>query len=126
MPDNTLPAEIRLSLYLSTRLLQELQLALQLLGIPARYDRPGITGIGIPRLVVNPAEEDEETFEVDETDDVICALPMVHKTLRLSWTDLDPQWWFMWWGDEPLPICQAVDMNKAARIIADQLFEESA
>jgi len=42
MLDHTLPTEVRLSLYLATRLLQELELALQLIGIPSAYVRPGI------------------------------------------------------------------------------------
>jgi hypothetical protein len=44
MLDHTIPSEVRLSLYLSARFLQELELALQLIGGRCIYVRPGIEG----------------------------------------------------------------------------------
>jgi hypothetical protein len=128
MYDNTIPDEARLSLYLSARYLQELQLALRLIDVPSTYVRPGIGGYGLPQLHVGPAEYDPEALgEPDGTiavrDDFICALPFVLSTQRLSWTDPEPEWRFMWCWHEPLQIWQAVDMMEAARIIAGQLFE---
>src|SRR6266545_4638914 len=48
MRDHTIPSEVRLSLYLSARFLQELGLALQLIGVPSVYVRPGIEGVAFP------------------------------------------------------------------------------
>lgn len=52
MHDNIIPSELRLLLYNSARYLQQLEIALRLIAIPARYDRPGIDGISMPRLCV--------------------------------------------------------------------------
>jgi hypothetical protein len=48
MLDHTIPSEVRLSLYLSARFLQELELALQLIGIPSVYVPPGVEGLPFP------------------------------------------------------------------------------
>jgi hypothetical protein len=61
-----------------------------------------------------------------ELDDFVCAVPFTPSAQRPSWAAPDPEWWFMWWGDQTMPICEATDMSRAARVIADQLFEESA
>jgi hypothetical protein len=45
-----------------------------------------------------------------------------------AWDVPDPPWWFMWWvrqGEAREPICPAVDMNQAARVIAARLREET-
>lgn len=128
--DNSLPPEVRLSLYLATRFLQELQLALQLIGIPSAYVRPGIEGIVFPRLYVGFTEDElerwGETDDGTELDDFVCAVPFAPKARHPCWAARDPEWWFMWWGDQTMPICEATDMRLAARVIAGQLYEESA
>jgi hypothetical protein len=130
MLDHTIPSEVRLSLYLSARFLQELELALQLIGVPSAYVRPGIEGVVFPRLYVGFTEDElegwGETDDGAERDEFICAVPFTLNEQRRCWTDPDPEWWFMWWGDQMLPICRATDMRRAARVIADQLYEESA
>jgi hypothetical protein len=129
--DHTIPSEVRLSLYLSARFLQELGLALQLIGVPSVYVRPGIEGVAFPRLYVGCTEDELDALDgADEAraelDEFICAVPFTLNEQRRCWTDPDPEWWFMWWGDQTLPICQATDMRLAARVIAEQLYEESA
>jgi hypothetical protein len=118
--DNAIPAEARLAMYLSACFLQELEIALRLAGIPARYERPGMDGIIVPRLrVEHPGRE--------EPDEVICTLPPVFDA-PLAWHAPDPRWWFMWWmRPEEIhePICEAVDMNEAAHLIAARLREET-
>jgi hypothetical protein len=131
MLDHTIPCEGRLSLYLSARFLQELQVALQLIGVRCAYVRPGIEGVVFPRLYLGFTEGELETLDATdeanaELDEFICAVPFTLNEQRHCWTDPDPEWWFMWWGDQTLPICQATDMRRAARVIADQLREESA
>jgi hypothetical protein len=131
MLDHTIPSEVRLSWYLSARFLQELQLALQLIGVPSAYVRPGIEGVVFPRLYVGFTEDELETFDATdkasaELDEFICAVPFTLNEQCRSWTDPDPEWWFMWWGDQTLPICQATDMKHAALVIAEQLYGESA
>jgi hypothetical protein len=114
MPDSTIPDESRLTLYLSTRYLQELELALRLAGIRTRYERPGIEGFDLPRLVVeHPA--------FGWMNEVICAMPMLLE-------GPNPEWWFEWhkpWKDTRERICLAVDMTSAARLVAQELREES-
>jgi hypothetical protein len=122
MLDHTIPSDVRLSLYLSTRFLQELSLALQLIGVPSAYVRPGVEGVDFPRLYVGFAEDELEGTELD---DFVCAMPFTPMAQSPSRNARDPEWWFMWWGDQTLPICQATDMKQAARVIADQLFEGS-
>jgi hypothetical protein len=131
MLDHTIPSEVRLSLYLSARFLQELELALRLIGVPCAYVRPGIEGVAFPRLYVGFDRDELEPLDATdeastELDEFICAVPFTLNEQRRSWTDPDPEWWFMWWGDQTLPICQATDMRIAARVIAEQLYEESA
>ncbi|HZB30337.1 MAG TPA: hypothetical protein VE465_09245 [Streptosporangiaceae bacterium] len=124
--DDTIPAEIRFSVYLSTRLLQELQLALQLLGVQCAYVRPGVEGIHFPRLYLSsttyetrvPDKEDAITL----LDYFVCVVPLplpVQHHFRLVPA---VEWWFMWWGDVLMPICTATDMQYAARVIVD--YEE--
>lgn len=113
------------------RFLQELELALRLIGIPSAYVRPGIEEVAFPRLYVGCTEDELEAFDVTdearaELGGFVCAVPFALNEQRRCWADPDPEWWFMWWGDQTLPICQATDMRRAARVIADQLYEESA
>jgi hypothetical protein len=122
--DNAIPDEVRLSLYLSTRYLQELELALTLLGVPCTYVRPGLGCYALPRLYVGFTDDAPEALR--KAENFICALPFVLNSQWLSWNGLDPEWWFAWSGDPTTPICQATNMQQAARVIADQLFEESA
>jgi hypothetical protein len=119
---DTIPDESRLTLYLSTRYLQELEVALQLAGVRTRYERPGVDGIELPRLVVeHPA--------FGWMNEVICALPLLLE-------GPNPQWWFEWRSfvscrcpdcvdKKPERICVAKDMIQAARLIAEELREES-
>jgi hypothetical protein len=129
MLDHTIPGDVRLSLYLSTRFLQELSIALQLIGIPSAYVRPGIAEAPFPRLYAGFTEDELEALEemneaAVEVEDFVCAVPFVLNEGSRCRTDSDPQWWFIWWADQTLPICPATDMNEAARIIAEQLFEQ--
>jgi hypothetical protein len=130
MLDHTIPSDYRLSLYLSSRFLQELSVALQLIGIPSAYVRPGIEGVVFPRLYVGFTEDDLEGGDrMDDgtrLDDFVCGVPFAPPAQRPSWTAPDSEWWFMWWGDQTMPICKATDMKQAAQVIADQLLEESA
>jgi hypothetical protein len=114
MLDHTIPSEFRLSLYLSTRLLQELSLALRLIGVPSAYIRPGAEGVVFPRLYVGCAD--------GELDDFVCAVPLSSRAHCPCRSARDPEWWFMWWRDQTMPICEATDMKQAARVIADQLL----
>lgn len=136
--DETLPTEVRLSLYLSMRLLQELQLALQLIGMPSTYVRPGIEGVAFPRLyvgstrdepraicevdaVAEPADEPPDKAEdaIVVLDYFICAVPLPLHGQQHSRLVPAVEWWFMWWGEELLPICVARDMRYAARVVVD-------
>jgi hypothetical protein len=145
MLDHTIPSDVRLSLYLSARFLQELKLALQLIGVPSTYIRPGVEGINFPRLYVGCSAYEPKALEeadgiaeqVDEPpekaagtavvlDEFICAVPLPFHGQHHSRLVPALEWWFMWWSDLLLPICQATDMNEAAWIIAEQLCEESA
>jgi hypothetical protein len=113
MVGNTIPSEMRLSLYISTRFLQELELALQLIGIPARYERPGSGGIIPPRLNVEHPQGCVEK--------AICAYPWLLESA-------ETEWWFEWFGsrgDIRERICPATDMPRAARTIAERLREEA-
>jgi hypothetical protein len=110
----TVPSETRLVLYISAGYLQELETELKALSIPARYERPGINGVVLPRLVVTHPEH-------GEMDEVICAS---------GWQLVGPnaEWWFewwQWWQGSREPICRTRDIAQAARIIAQQLREES-
>lgn len=116
--DPILPTASRLSLYLSGRYLQELEIALRLAGIRTRYERPGIRGIALPRLCV---KHPDNGWMIE----LICAVPV-----RLD--DAQFEWWFEWCSFVPSGcplcaetqrrrICVAKDMTQAARIIADQL-----
>jgi hypothetical protein len=62
MRDHTIPSEVRLSLYLSARFLQELGLALQLFGVPSVYVWPTLKGRP-PRWYVGFAEDELEALE---------------------------------------------------------------
>jgi hypothetical protein len=143
--DDIIPADIRLSLYLAKRFLQELQLALQLIGVPSAYIRPGIEGVVFPRLYVGSTTYEPKALEVaddreepvaeppgkaedatDEFDFFICAVPLPLPGQHHSRLVPALEWWFMWWSDLLMPICQATDMKYVARVIADQLGEESA
>jgi hypothetical protein len=120
MIDDTIPCGARLAVYLSARFLQELEIALRLLGIPVWYERPGMDGIIVPRLRV-------EHVGHQEPDAVICTVPQVFDTPP-AWRTPDPRWWFMWWTrneEAHEPICEAVDMNEAAHLIAAQSHEEN-
>ena len=122
MPDSAIPAETRLSMYLSARLLQELETALLLTGLQARYERPGIDGIMLPRLRVTHPRH-------GEMDEAVCAIPRVSDARGLSWDAPDPQWWFMWWERRPAtwgPVCPAVDMTQAAHQIAARVHGSTA
>ncbi|HEU5156726.1 MAG TPA: hypothetical protein VFU43_06980 [Streptosporangiaceae bacterium] len=121
MVDNTIPGEARLALYMSGRYLQELETALRLAGVSARYERPGIDGVIVPRLFVElPGHGDPN--------EVICTIPREFDGRPRGRDMPDPPWWFMWWsrrGGTRAPICPAVDMNEAARVIAARLREET-
>ena len=109
--EDTIPDDSRLALYFSTRYLQELQLALRLVGVLARYERPGIDTIMLPRLVVEHPER-------GELDEVICA------TRSRRRDGPNAAWWFEWRlfrDGRRERICTATDMSKAARIVAEQL-----
>jgi hypothetical protein len=110
MADNTISSELRLPLYISSRYLKELDLALQLIGMPTRYERPGSGGIVLPRLYVeHPARRCP--------DKAICALPWLLESAK-------PEWWFEWFGsreDIRDRICAATDLPYAARIITERL-----
>jgi hypothetical protein len=126
MLDHTVPSDLRLSLYLSTRLLQELELALQLMGVPSVYVRPGVEGIAFPRLYVGCMEADLQGDDGAEPDEFVCSVPFASCPRDSSSPASDPEWWFVWWGDKTLPICKATNMRQAARIIAEQLLAGSA
>lgn len=121
MGDNAIPGEARLALYMSARYLQELEIALRLAGVPARYDRPGMEAGLVPRLFVeHPGQA--------ELGGIICTISPELDGRRLPWNASDPPWWFMWWlRDERRrePICPAVDMTEAAHLIAARLREEA-
>jgi hypothetical protein len=118
MYHNVIAGESNLSLFLCTRYLQELEIALRLTGIRTCYERPGMQGIYWPRLCV-------ENPEHGWMDEVICVVPLL----------LDgpnPTWWFEWRSLVPCAcsyckeadrqrIYPATDMTKAAQIIAEQL-----
>jgi hypothetical protein len=118
MLDHTIPSEVRLSLYLSMRFLQELQVALQLMGVPSIYVRPGIEGVAFPRLYVGCMEDDLQGDDGAEPDEFVCCVPFASCPRDASSPASDLEWWFMWWGDELVPIC-------VARIIVDQLLAGS-
>ena len=110
----TVPTEARLFLYISARYLQALETALQLRSVAARYERPGIKGVALPRLVVTHPEH-------REMDKVIC----VNGQHLLG---PNAEWWFHWWqwrDGSREPICRTGDPGRAARIIACQLHEGS-
>lgn len=116
MLDNTIPGAVRLSMYLASRYLRELQVALQLVGVSVSYERPGFGGIGLPRLRLPHGEADKAIY----------AIPRLPCGQRMEGDTSDPQWWFVWSPAERLrPICPAVDMNQAARIIAEQVNEDA-
>jgi hypothetical protein len=121
MVDDTIPGEVRLALYISARYLQELEIALRLAGVPARYERPGMDGKIVPRLFVeHPGHGDPDA--------IICTIPLEFDGQPLAWDVPDPPWWFMWWprhAEARESICPAVDMNEAARVIAGRSREES-
>jgi hypothetical protein len=121
MVEDTIPGEARLALYMSARYLQELETALRLIGTPARFVRPGIDGVIVPRLCVACPDH-------GEPDEIICSLSQVFDGSQPAWNAPDPPWWFMWWTRHSAPhepICQAVDMNEVARIIAARLREQT-
>jgi hypothetical protein len=109
-PGETIPSETRLFLHLAAGHLQELALALKQIGVPSRYERPGVEGVVLPRLVVEHAEH-------GELDEVICA-----SAWRLPGPDA--HWWFEWWEwwqGARVPICRIRDIDEAAQVIARQL-----
>jgi hypothetical protein len=113
--ESTVPGEARLSLYISGRYLQELAVALRLIGIATRYERPGIGGLPLPRLRVG-----DPPF--DPIDTAIYALP------RATCRGAAPQWWFEWTscrGGWRRRICAVTDLPYAARVIAEQLREDA-
>src|SRR5262245_40000387 len=101
---HTIPDEVQLSSYMSSRLLGELQLALRLIGLDTCYMPPRDEP---PHIIVRHSSGEywEEVY----------ALPWLAGGSNL-------QWWFEWTGREC--ICPAVDMGEAARIIAEQMSEE--
>src|SRR5918992_2060017 len=114
MYDNTIHGQLQFSWYLSTRYLQELGLALQLIGIPTRHQGPKLAEefeFEPPRLYVDP----------DEIHVFVCALPFVVDGMFLSFNALNPQWWFTWRRNQTSPICRATDMRKAAQIIGKEV-----
>lgn len=119
--DQTVPSEVRISLDLSSRYLQDLQRTLWLLGIRARYERPGVQGIIMPRLYVEHSEHGELSA-------AICAEPFQLDAWNL-------EWWFAWRSFMPCDCAECIqheleriyrveDMEKAAQIIAGQLGSE--
>lgn len=107
---DTVPSETRLFLHISAGHLQELALALKQLEVPARYERPGVAGVVLPRLVVEHAAH-------GELDEVICA-----SAWRLPGPDA--QWWFEWWEwwqGVRVPICRIKNIDEAAQVIARHL-----
>jgi hypothetical protein len=127
MLDRAIPAEIKLSLYLSMRLLQELQIALQLIGIPSAYVRPGVGGMDFPRLHLGSTTYDPTVSEKTNgmlLDCFICAVPLPLRGRPRSLLPPAVEWWFMWFTDLLTPICTATDMKHAARVIVS--YEESA
>src|ERR687895_246460 len=82
MPNPTIPDESWLFVYFSTCLLQELQLALQLVGVRSRLEPTGEVGDEPPQLVVeHPA--------FGWMNEVICALPF-------PVAGENSEWWFEW------------------------------
>lgn len=127
--DDTIPTDIRLSLYLSARLLQELQLAFQLIGVPSACIRPGVEEINFPRLhlgssTYEPGKLGKAYGGLVVLDYFICAVPLPLPGQRHSRLVPAVEWWFMWWSDLLEPICPATDMKHAARVIAG--YEKSA
>lgn len=121
--DNTIALDVWPSLYLSSRYLQELEIALRSVGIRTRYERPGLDGIVIPRLYVEHPEH-------GELSQALCATPLRTNSRGL-------EWWFEWRSFTPCDcsecirtelerICRIGDMSTAAQLIAQQLYEESA
>jgi hypothetical protein len=113
--------------YLATRLLQELQLALQLMDVESSYVRPWVEGICFPRLYLgSPTYEPKvpETVEGGITllSYFVCAVPLPLPGQHHSRLVPAVGWWFMWWSDVLIPICPATDMWYAARVIVD--YEE--
>jgi hypothetical protein len=105
-PGNALPAETRLSLYVATRLLGELQVALQLIGLATRYERPGAQGVEQPRLYVShPAGESAEEA--------------VRVTAQPAGGP-DCERWFEW-ERESERICPTSDLPGATRLIAEHM-----
>jgi hypothetical protein len=101
MLDRTIPSDLRLSLYLSTRLLQELSVALQLMGVPSVHIRAGIGGVAFPRLYVGCTDDDlQGRDERAELDDFVCSVPFASCPRPPSSPPSDPEWWFVWWGDQ--------------------------
>jgi hypothetical protein len=117
--DSIIPDESRLALYYATRYLQELEIALRLEGVHTHYDRPGCGGITVPRLRIRLAN-------ADWSDWVVGVSPKVLETQTLEWNEAEPEWWFMWCKARlRKPICQAVDMPHAARLIVLELQADS-
>ncbi|HEX6468747.1 MAG TPA: hypothetical protein VF069_06580 [Streptosporangiaceae bacterium] len=103
---NALPAEDRLSLYVATRLLGELQSALHLIGLATRYERPGAHGVEQPRLyVLRPTGEGPEE-----------AVRVTTRTTHVPHSES----WFEW-ERENERICRTSDLPTATRLIAERL-----
>lgn len=96
IPATVLDADARLSLYLATRHLAELQAALQVGGLPARYERPGAGGIAWPRLHVRHPLRESPGAAIRVTP------------------------WLEWAHDRAL-ICPAADLSHAAALFTEQL-----
>ncbi len=62
-------------------------------------------------------EEWDQTDDGTKIDDFVCSVPVTPPAQSPSWTASDPEWWFMWWGDQTMPICKATDMKQAAQVI---------
>jgi hypothetical protein len=99
-------------LYVSARYLQELAVALGLIGVESWYARPGIGGVLMPRLYVKfPV--------VGWVDDCVCA--------SREFSDAGgSDWWFIRvsHAGSSRRICRPVDMARAARLVAEELGSE--
>jgi hypothetical protein len=107
---DTIPGESRLFIYFSLCLLRELQVALQLVGVRSRVEPTGEVGDEPPQLVI-------EDPAFGRPHEVLCALPQ-----ELAGHNAD--WWFEWcqWDDDRRErFCLAIDMKRAARLVAAHL-----
>lgn len=101
--------ELTLSRYLSACLLRELQIALRLIGIRSRCQPIGHDDIDVPHLYLNHSE--------------LGWLPMPIVALPGAADGDALEWWFKLGSGDC--VCSATNMPTAARIIADDLSEQS-